>query len=209
VRELEFTQTLPRAVRFIGPVLATPIRDPGSRVQLDRIRPNILVTIGTHLNYARAALRRNIRQWAAACPEFHFHYSAGGNDGLAELESGPNWRGYAYINYEQELPAFAAVIHHAGAGITYHCLSAGLPAVVLPHDYDQFDFAARLEHHGLARRSRRPAGVVPLLREITTDAALRSRLERFRAIVHRHNPGEEVQRLLQETALGPALGQPS
>jgi UDP:flavonoid glycosyltransferase YjiC (YdhE family) len=48
-------------------------------------------------------------------------------------------------------------------------LRAGLPALVWPHDYDQFDFAARLEARGAALRIHGLAGP-------ETTAALRSAL---------------------------------
>jgi len=37
------------------------------------------------------------------------------------------------------------VIHHGGAGIMWHCIQKGIPALVYPVDYDQFDHAARIE----------------------------------------------------------------
>jgi glyoxylase-like metal-dependent hydrolase (beta-lactamase superfamily II) len=40
------------------------------------------------------------------------------------------------------------VVHHGGAGITYAAIRAGVPAVVLPQDYDQFDYAARIHAGG-------------------------------------------------------------
>ena len=46
------------------------------------------------------------------------------------------------------------MVHHGGAGITYAAILHGKPSLVVPHDYDQFDFAARIEHHGLGRRAR-------------------------------------------------------
>ena len=35
------------------------------------------------------------------------------------------------------------VIHHGGAGIFFQCIKNGIPALILPHDYDQYDYAIR------------------------------------------------------------------
>ena len=37
------------------------------------------------------------------------------------------------------------VIHHGGAGIFYQCIIYGKPALILPHDYDQFDYGVRAD----------------------------------------------------------------
>jgi UDP:flavonoid glycosyltransferase YjiC (YdhE family) len=47
-----------------------------------------------------------------------------------------------------------AVVHHGGAGVMWECLRAGVPQLVLPQDYDQFDHAARLEAAGVGVRLR-------------------------------------------------------
>ena len=46
------------------------------------------------------------------------------------------------------------------------CLRGGVPALVLPRDYDQFDHAARLEAAGVAIRLRHPREIAPALRRV-------------------------------------------
>src|SRR5690606_17103519 len=110
------------------------------------------------------SMRPTLQRWAKALPQVFFHYTTGGAE-VPDGEQGTNWRTYRYINYENGLERFSAVVHHGGAGIVHHTLRAGLPCVVWPQDYDQFDFAARLAHHGLARRCRRAAEIPQALAE--------------------------------------------
>ena len=51
-----------------------------------------------------------------------------------------------YVDCRRCLRRYDLVVHHGGAGVMYHCLAAGIPDVVYPMDYGQFDHAARLEH---------------------------------------------------------------
>ena len=67
----------------------------------------------------------------------------------------------------------SAVLHHGGAGVMWECLRAGVPALVLPQDYDQFDHAARLEAAGVALRLRHPREIESALRRVLQgDAGL-------------------------------------
>lgn len=166
---LEFPRTWPAAVRFLGPVLYTPrAADSAGEPILDPARPNVLVTLGTHLPYARAAMRAALRRWAEALPGVFFHYTTGGGESTGE-EEGVNWRVYRYLNYESGVDRFSAIVHHGGAGIVHHALRAGVACVVWPQDYDQFDFAARLEYHGLARCCRRAGDVPKALSAVLDD----------------------------------------
>ena len=61
----------------------------------------------------------------------------------------------------------------------YHTLAAGLPALVLPLDYDQFDHAARLDAAGVARRLREPGLLTTAVHAALDDAALHAASRRF------------------------------
>ena len=37
------------------------------------------------------------------------------------------------------------IIHHGGTGILYNGIKFNKPSVIIPHDYDQFDYAVRAE----------------------------------------------------------------
>jgi UDP:flavonoid glycosyltransferase YjiC (YdhE family) len=200
VRELELPATWPAAVRFVGPVCRTFFGAGGDAPALDQERRNVLVTIGTHLVHARERVHRDLRRLARAMPEFCFHYTSGGVDVPPEDPKG-NWRVYRYLDYERFLTRFDAVVHHGGAGITYHGLRAGLPAVVWPQDYDQFDFAARLSHYGLAVRCSRAAQIPAALRWVLTDREMARRREAFAARLKEENLRANLQAILRERGL--------
>ncbi len=49
-----------------------------------------------------------------------------------------------YLPFSQLLPRSAAIIHHGGVGTTSQALRAGVPQIVLPMAFDQFDNAERV-----------------------------------------------------------------
>jgi UDP:flavonoid glycosyltransferase YjiC (YdhE family) len=201
-RELEFPCTWPEAVHFVGPVCHTPANQASEALPLDPRRRNVLVTIGTHLPYARQMVLERLQLWAAAMSDVFFHYTTGGGETGTACE-GDNWRAYRYLNYDEVVARFDAVIHHGGAGITYHCLRAAVPAVVWPQDYDQFDFAARLNHHGLAVRCG-SAGEIPVaLRWVLDDGSMRKRNAAFAQVLRRYNLREALRGLLAKREIVP------
>ncbi len=50
-----------------------------------------------------------------------------------------------YVPLRPLLPRVAALVHHGGIGTTAEALRAGVPQVIVPLAYDQFDNAARVE----------------------------------------------------------------
>jgi UDP:flavonoid glycosyltransferase YjiC (YdhE family) len=55
-----------------------------------------------------------------------------------------------YIPFSKLLPHAAAFIHHGGIGTAAQALKAGVPQLIAPSCYDQFDNAARLENLGVS-----------------------------------------------------------
>src|ERR1700748_1110735 len=49
-----------------------------------------------------------------------------------------------YVPLRALLPRSAALVHHGGIGTTAEALRAGVPQVIVPLAYDQFDNAARV-----------------------------------------------------------------
>ncbi|UUW91839.1 glycosyltransferase [Pimelobacter simplex] len=145
---IEFPRSLPAAVRYVGPVLHTP---PTAVPAPDLApgRPAVLVTAGTHLPWHKASLLVSAAEAAAALPDVDVHVSLGG-DPVPPSAPGARVQVHRYVDYARDLPRFAAVVHHGGAGVLGHTLAAGLPAVVVPVDYDQFDHAVRLTEAGVA-----------------------------------------------------------
>ena len=77
------------------------------------------------------------------------------------------------VNHAKLFPRMAAIVHHGGAGTTQTAARAGTPQVIIPHNYDQFYWAHRIQQLG--------SGVSgPLRDDITVDnvaQALREALQ--------------------------------
>ena len=197
MRELEFERQWPASVSFVGPVLFTPAASVSPcPVTLDPSRKNVIVTIGTHLPYARERMLKYVENWARSQPGIFWHYTTGGLSDQPE-SNGENWRTYSYINYETDLPKFDAVVHHGGAGIAYYALRAALPAVVWPQDYDQFDFAARLAHREVALWSKRADQIPAAVERALTDRVMTDRAKRFAQLLGQYDLRAQLLRLLQ------------
>ena len=149
--ELEFDRDWPAAFRMIGPSFRN--FEPMAPPVLPAGRPRVLVTLGTHLPWAKAALAEDLRWLAGQRPDVSFVGSLGNSqESGGERALAPNAELHPFLPYTAVLPSFDAVIHHGGAGITYAAITAGKPAVAVPHDYDQFDFAARIVAKGAGLR---------------------------------------------------------
>lgn len=51
-------------------------------------------------------------------------------------------------------PRLAAIVHHGGAGTAHAAARAGVPQIVVPHGFDQFDWGRRIEQLGSGTFSR-------------------------------------------------------
>lgn len=153
--ELEFDRDWPAALQLVGPVTAAP-EARGVPGFLDADATRVLVSVGTHLPWVKRILVERVLALARLRRGVEFVVTMGRPDGDAERVEriAPNVLLSDFLAYDEVLHRFAAVIHHGGAGVSYSTLRAGLPALVWPQDYDQFDFAARLVHAGVGLRVR-------------------------------------------------------
>lgn len=93
------------------------------------------------------------------------------------------------VNHARLFPRLAAVVHHGGAGTTVSAARAGRAQVIIPHNYDQFYWAQRVQQLGVGASG-------PLRDELSADAlaqALRACLqpevmERAQALAGRIEP---------------------
>ncbi|MEA9731948.1 glycosyltransferase [Xanthomonas campestris pv. campestris] len=171
LRSFEFAQRWPAAVRFVGPQLCTPPNDVPPPRFIDG-RRHVLVTLGTHLQWVKQRMDADLRALAPQFPDVVFHFSAG-DTALPPQPAQGNYHCLPYVDYAQHLHRYALVVHHGGAGILYACLAAGLPSIVYPLDYDQFDHAARLQAAGAAWWLRDLSGLPALLQQaLNGDAVL-------------------------------------
>ena len=53
------------------------------------------------------------------------------------------------INHEKLFAQVAAIVHQCGAGTTMAAIWAGRPQVIIPHNYDQFYRANRVQQTGI------------------------------------------------------------
>jgi rhamnosyltransferase subunit B len=84
-----------------------------------------------------------------------------------------------YAPFSQFLPRLAAFVHHGGVGTTSQALRAGVPQLVRPMAYDQFDNAHHVRRLGVGERllvgEYTPTSVAQALARLSTDRALQAR----------------------------------
>lgn len=190
VQELEFPRTLPASVRLIGPALYTPptaAPEPPFREG----RPAVLVTLGTHLPWKKDTMAEAVRATARALPGIDFHFTDGRADS-DRFESAGNFHRLGYVSYDRDLPRYSLIVHHGGAGVLFHTLRAGKPALVFPLDYDQFDYATRLEAFGLAQRIRDLGGLAGHVQAALADENLGTACWKFAEVLRGYSAEEWV-----------------
>ncbi len=83
-----------------------------------------------------------------------------------------------YLPFSQLLPGAAAIVHHGGVGTTSQALRAGIPQIVLPMAFDQFDNAERVAKLGcgswLPMRKQNASQLISHLKDLPRTAPLTS-----------------------------------
>lgn len=82
--------------------------------------------------------------------------------GLDAVDAGDDILAVGDVSHERLLPRVAAVVHHGGAGTTTAAARAGRPQVIVPHLYDQYYWAQRVQALGVGVEG-------PLAAELTAD----------------------------------------
>lgn len=102
----------------------------------------------------------------------------------AELPAGV--RHAAFVPFRWLVPRSAALVHHGGVGTLSQGLAGGVPQIVMPMGFDQFDNAARIARLGvgaaLARKAFRGPALASLLGRLLADQAV---TDRCRAVASR------------------------
>jgi len=158
MKEVELKKGFPKHYKWVGPSGASV--EAGEDYPLDLSafpnRKKVLVTCGTQLAWAKDNLIYQTKQLAKAHPDFHFFVTRGVGGQPFKCENlMENLSVVSYLPYKEYIPQMDYVIHHGGAGIFYQCIIYGKPALILPHDYDQFDYAVRGVEAGVAFSSKR------------------------------------------------------
>ena len=103
---------------------------------------------------------------------------------------------FDYVPFKALLPRLAALVHHGGIGTTSQALRAGVPQLLRPMGFDQFDNARRVLALGVARqllpRRYRPAAVAKALDALVADPAVRARCAELAASLAAERPGTAV-----------------
>ncbi len=191
IREFEFTRTWPQALVFTGPLTRSPPY-PSAPPEFIEGRRHVLVSLGTHLWWAKDGVRQLMRQVARTMPDHVFHFTLGKADAHPKVIDG-NFHTYNYISYECHMHRYQLAIHHGGTGVTYSSLSHGIPALAWPQDYDQFDHTARLVHHGLGLRCRpQVSTIVQDLQRLASDQTIHENVRRLQKVIHSYRAANVV-----------------
>ena len=153
MKEVELKKGFPKHYKWVGPSGASV--ETGEDYPLDLSpfmeRKKVLMTCGTQLAWAKENLIYQAKQLAKAHPDCHFFVTRGMGGEAFQCENlMENLSVVSYLPYKEYIPQMDYVIHHGGAGIFYQCIIYGKPALILPHDYDQFDYAVRGVEAGVA-----------------------------------------------------------
>jgi rhamnosyltransferase subunit B len=105
----------------------------------------------------------------------------------------PGVASFGYVPFKALLPRLAALVHHGGIGTTSQALLAGVPQLVRPMGFDQFDNACRVRAlgvgHQLLPRQYKPARVAKALGELVDDASVRARCTTWAAALAAERSG--------------------
>ena len=158
MKEVELKKGFPEHYCWVGPSGASveAVEDYPLDLSAFPNRKKALVTCGTQLAWAKENLIYQATQLAKAHPDCHFFVTRGVGGEPFQCENlMENLSLVSYLPYKEYIPQMDYVIHHGGAGIFYQCIIYGKPALILPHDYDQFDYAVRGVEAGVAFSAKR------------------------------------------------------
>ena len=206
MKEVELKKGFPEHYKWVGPSGASV--EAGEDYPLDlSVFPNrkkVLVTCGTQLAWAKDNLIFQAKQLAKAHPDFHFFVTRGVGGEPFQCENlMENLSVVSYLPYKEYIPQMDYVIHHGGAGIFYQCIIYGKPALILPHDYDQFDYSVRGVEAGVAFTAKRDnSKAIGQAFDSLLAKEDWSELETLRQAAQSYHPTEilesEIQRLLTD-----------
>lgn len=206
MKELELKKGFPEHFHWVGPSGASVEAREDYPLDLTPFieRKKVLVTCGTQLAWAKENLIYQAKQLAKAHPDCHFFVTRGVGGEAFQCENlMENLSVVSYLPYKEYIPQMDYVIHHGGAGIFYQCIIYGKPALILPHDYDQFDYAVRGVEAGIAFKAKRDNGkaIGQAFEELLAKENW-PELETLRQVAQSYHPTEilesEIQHLLAD-----------
>lgn len=195
IAELEFASGYPDHFVFAGPLLYTPPQPRSEQPEFIAGCGHILITLGSHQAHHKDSLAETMRELARMHPGWIFHFTDGDPDSN-RVHRDENFHRHGFIRYDELLPRYDLVVHHGGMGVLLHCLTHGIPAIVLPMDFDQFDYAARLADKGLAYRVRSPRQIGEVLPLAVADQIMAHRCRTYRDLIAAYQPGPLIREMV-------------
>ncbi len=124
--------------------------------------------------------------------------------GLAVSDPGEDCLIVSDVNHAKLFPRVAAVVHHGGAGTTHTAARAGRPQVLIPHNYDQFYWAHRVQQLGVGasgpiREELSVDGLTQALRDALRSEAM-ANAEALAGRMELHGASIAAERLSREFA---------
>ncbi|RRD39548.1 glycosyl transferase [Leptotrichia sp. OH3620_COT-345] len=146
MKELEFRDDFPEHFVWAGYPVPTFDKNIYPLIDVSNFRKTVFVTNGTHVLWGKKGLVEIVKKLSNIYPDICFIVSLGdyGNKEKEIKKVYENMFIYHYIDYAVIFPKSDYIIHHGGTGVLYNCIKYNKPSVVIPHDYDQFDYAVRI-----------------------------------------------------------------
>ena len=173
MKELEFRDDFPPQLKWVGYRCLSFDRLPQEQKQyLTTSKMRVFVTCGTHLKWEKEQMVELAKILSQEYPDYVFYVTLGDSAGLEHTPRilSENLLIFDYLPYSDVLDQMDFAIHHAGAGILMGCIEKGIPSLILPQDYDQFDNAVRAElfQVGLVSRKKTESEVLRLFNELVS-----------------------------------------
>lgn len=109
---------------------------------------------------------------------------------------------FSYAPLSQLLPYCGALIHHGGIGTCSQALRAGIPQLIQPYAFDQFDNGARIEQlgvgHTISRRSFHASRIIQCLEHLLTSTHVNTACHTIKDLFNEADPLAESCALIEE-----------
>lgn len=205
MKELEFRDDFPPQLKWVGYRCLSFDRLPQEQKQyLTTSKKRVFVTCGTHLKWEKERMVELAKILSQEYPDYVFYVTLGDSAGLEHTPRilSENLLIFNYLPYSDVLDQMDFAIHHAGAGILMGCIEKGIPSLILPQDYDQFDNAVRAElfQIGLLSRKKTESEVLHLFNELVSRedwSHLKALAQKSKAYQPTKILYQEIERLLK------------
>jgi MGT family glycosyltransferase len=200
----DFMGELPPVVKHVGPRLDDPVwSDPWAAPSGEE--PLVLVALSSDFQNQGDLLRR-ITAAIAKLP-VRAVVTTGKGIEPADVPAPAGVQVVRSAPHRQVLQEAAAVVTHAGHGVTIKALAAGVPLVCMPMGRDQLDVAARVVQRGAGVRldpSADPEAIGTALTEVLSEPRYRQAAQRIANVIAEETATdravEEIEALLRDRA---------